>query len=60
MEELQTGFAAQKKDLEAEYQKQVDEMYFVGYRFCMKKNGITQDTPSFPSDDEDEIPDDSF
>lgn len=35
MEELQTGFAAQKKDLEAEYQKQVDEMYFFGYRFLL-------------------------
>ncbi|RVW91808.1 hypothetical protein CK203_045906 [Vitis vinifera] len=54
------GFAAQKKNLEAEYQKQVDEMYFFSYRCCMKKNGITQDILSFPSDDEDEVPNDSF
>ena len=41
MEELQDGFVAQKKELETEYQKQVDEMYLFGYRCCMKKNGIT-------------------
>lgn len=35
-----------------EYQKQVDEMYFLGYHCCMKKNDITHDTPSFPSNDE--------
>lgn len=60
MEELQTGFAAQKNELEVEYQKPLDEMYFFGYRSCMKKNGITQDIPSIPSDDEDEVPDSSF
>ncbi|KAL6319831.1 hypothetical protein AAG906_036896 [Vitis piasezkii] len=53
--ELEVGFVAQKKELEAEYQKQVDEMYFFGYRCCMKKNGIMHDIPSLPSDDEDEI-----
>ncbi|RVW64564.1 hypothetical protein CK203_048493 [Vitis vinifera] len=42
--------------MEAEYQKQVDEMYFFGYRRCMKKNDIMHDIPSLPSDDEDEIP----
>ena len=41
MEELRDGFADQRKELEKEYQKQVDEMYFFGYRCCMKKNGIT-------------------
>ena len=56
MEELQTGFAAQKKDLEAEYQKQVDEMYFFGYRCCMKKNDITQYIHFLPINDEDEVP----
>lgn len=28
-------------------------MFFFGYRSCMKKNNITQDTPNYPSDDED-------
>ncbi|RVW84078.1 hypothetical protein CK203_040608 [Vitis vinifera] len=28
------------EELEADYQKQVDEMYFFGYRCCMKKHGI--------------------
>lgn len=28
-------------------------MFFFSYRYCIKKHGITQDTPSFPSDDED-------
>ena len=41
MEELQDRFVAQKKELETKYQKQVDEMYFFGYHYCMKKNGIT-------------------
>ena len=56
MKKLLNGFAAQKKELETEYQKQVDEMYLFGYCCCMKKNGITQDIPSFPSNDEGETP----
>ncbi|KAJ9672833.1 hypothetical protein PVL29_026180 [Vitis rotundifolia] len=43
MEELRAGF----------YQKLVDDMFFFNYRICMKKYGITQDTPSYPTDDED-------
>lgn len=54
--ELEAAFVTQKKEMEAEYQKQVDEMYFFGYRRCMKKNDIMHDIPSLPSDDEDEIP----
>ena len=38
------------------YEKQVDKMYFFGYRCCMKKNGIMHDIPSLSSNDEDEIP----
>ena len=53
-EEMEVSFAAQKKELEEEYQQQADEMYFFGYRCCMKKNGIMHDTPSFPSDEVDE------
>ena len=34
------------------YQKQVDDMFFYGYQCCMKKHGITNDTPNFPSNDE--------
>ena len=59
LEELRVGFAAQKKELEDEYQKQVDDMFFFGYQCCMKKNDITQDTPSYPSDDEDATPNSS-
>ena len=55
-EEMEAGFAAQKKEIETEYQRQVDEMYFFGYRCCMKKNGIMHDIPSLPSDEEDAIP----
>ena len=53
--ELEAGFATQKKVLEMEYQRQVDEMYFFGYRCCMK-NGIMHVIPSLPFDDEDAIP----
>lgn len=53
--ELEVGFITQKKELEEEYQKQVDEMYFFGYRCCMKKNDIMHDIPSLHSDDKDEI-----
>lgn len=60
MKELQTGFAAQKNELEVEYQKPLDEMYFFDYRCCRKKNGITQDIPSIPFDYENEVPDSSF
>ena len=55
-EETEASFAAQKKEVEEEYQQQADEMYFFGYRCCMKKNGIMHDTPSFPSDEDDEAP----
>ena len=52
-EEMEAKFAAQKKEMEEEYQRQADEMYFFGYRCCMKKHGIMHDIPSFPSDEED-------
>ena len=55
-EETEASFAAQKKEVEEEYQQQADEMYFFGYRCCMKKNVIMHDTPSFPSDEDDEAP----
>ena len=54
LQDLQVGFATQKEQLEAEYQKQVDDMSFYGYQCCMKKHGIAHDTPNFPSDDENE------
>ena len=54
LQELRVGFVVQEEKLEAEYQKQEDNMFFYGYQYCMKKHGIAQDTPSFPSDDEDE------
>lgn len=55
MEELRAGFAAQKEELEDEYQKQVDDMIFFDYRCCMKKHSITQDTPNYPLDDENTV-----
>ncbi|RVW75598.1 hypothetical protein CK203_059085 [Vitis vinifera] len=45
-EELEGEFAADREALEADYQKQVDDMFFFGYRCCMKKNGIKRDVPS--------------
>ena len=41
IEELRVGFIVQKEELEDEYQKQVDDMFFFGYRCCMKKHDIT-------------------
>ena len=55
LQDLRAGFATQKEDLKVDYQKQVDDMFFYGYRCCMKKHGIAQDTLSFLSDDEDEF-----
>ena len=52
LQDLKVGFAAQNENLEADYQKQVDEMFFYGYRCYMKKHGIANDTLSFLYDDE--------
>ncbi|RVW67486.1 hypothetical protein CK203_063048 [Vitis vinifera] len=46
---------AQREELEADYQKQVDEMYFFGYRCCMKKHGIKRDVPSIPPGEEEKL-----
>ena len=54
-EELEAEFAAEMGELEADYQKQVDEMYFFGYRCCMKKHGIKRDVPSIPPGEEDKL-----
>ena len=51
-EELEGEFAADRKALEADYQKQVDDMFFFGYRCCMKKNDIKWDVPSIPPGEE--------
>ena len=53
---MDARLSAQKKETEEEYQQQADEMYFFGYRCCMKKHGIMHDTLSFPYDEEDEAP----
>ena len=34
-------------------------MFFFSYQCCMKKNDIAQDTPNYPSDDDDAITNDS-
>ena len=54
-EELEAKFAAEREELEADYQKQVDEMYFFGYRCCMKKHGIKRDVPSIPPGEEEKL-----
>ena len=54
-EELESEFAAEREELEADYQKQVDEMYFFGYRCCMKKHGIKRDVPSIPPSEEEKL-----
>ena len=54
VEQTVSDFAKEKNELEATYQQQVDDMFFYGYRFCMKKHGIIDDIPSIPSDKEDE------
>ncbi|KAL6319945.1 hypothetical protein AAG906_037021 [Vitis piasezkii] len=51
-EELEGEFAAEREELEVDYQKQVDEMYFFGYRCCMKKHDIKRDVPSIPPGEE--------
>lgn len=51
IKELQAKFAAEKKELVEDYHKQVDDMFFFGYQCCMRKNDITQDIPSYPSDE---------
>ncbi|RVW25988.1 hypothetical protein CK203_098055 [Vitis vinifera] len=53
--ELEAKFAAEREELEADYQKQVDEMYFFGFRCCMKKHGIKRDVPSIPSGEEEKL-----
>ena len=49
---LEGEFATEREELEADYQKQVDEMFFFGYRCCMKKHGIKLDVPSIPPGEE--------
>ena len=54
-EELEGEFAVEREKLEADYQKQVDEMFFFGYRCCMKKHGIKRDVPSIPPGEEEKL-----
>ncbi|RVW53142.1 hypothetical protein CK203_080642 [Vitis vinifera] len=53
--ELESEFAAEREELEADYQKQVDDMFFFGYRYCMKKHGIKRDVPSIPPGEEEKL-----
>lgn len=48
------GFAKEKKELEATYQQQVNDMFFYDYYCYMKKHDITDDIPIIPSDEENE------
>ena len=54
LQDLRAGFVAQKKDLETDYQKQVNDMFLYDYQCCMKKHDIANDTLNFPFDDEDD------
>lgn len=56
LEELQARFTTQK-ELDNDYQKQVDDMFFFGYQCCMKKNNITQHIPNYPSNDKNKVVD---
>ena len=51
-EELEREFVVEREELEADYQKQVDDTFIFGYRCCMKKNGIKRDVPSIPPGEE--------
>lgn len=42
-QKLHERFLVQKEELKVEYQKRVDDMFFYGYQYCMKKHGINQD-----------------
>ncbi|RVW59040.1 hypothetical protein CK203_106725 [Vitis vinifera] len=44
-----------EEELETDYKKQVDKMYFFGYRCCMKKHGIKRDVPSILPIEEDKL-----
>ena len=52
LQDLHSRFATQKEDLKANYHKQGDDMFFYGYKCCMKKHGIANGIPSFSSDDD--------
>ena len=54
-EELESEFAVEREELEADYQKQVDDMFFFGYRCCMKKHGIKRDVPSILPGEENKL-----
>ena len=56
-EEMEGEFAVEMEELEADYQKQVHEMYFFGYRCCMRKHGIKRDIPSIPPGEEEKLRD---
>nr|CAN60233.1 hypothetical protein VITISV_016497 [Vitis vinifera] len=51
LQDLHSRFAAQKEDLEANYHKQGDDMFFYGHKYCMKKHRVANGIPSFSSDD---------
>ncbi|RVX13992.1 hypothetical protein CK203_011142 [Vitis vinifera] len=46
------GCGGEREELEADYQKQVDDTFIFGYRCCMKKNGIKRDVSSIPPGEE--------
>lgn len=55
LEQTVLDFAKERNELEVAYQHQVDDMFFYGYRYCMKKHGIIDNIPNIPSDEEDDV-----
>lgn len=42
----------ENKELKVVYQKQIDDMFFYGYNYCIRKHGIIDDIPSILFDNE--------
>ena len=55
LEQVKADFIKEKKDFKVVYQKQVDDMFFYRYNYCMRKHRINGDIPSILFDDEVEL-----
>ncbi|RVW12027.1 hypothetical protein CK203_087281 [Vitis vinifera] len=54
-EELEAEFCSAKGGTRDGIPEPDDEMYFFGYRCCMKKHGIKRDVPSIPPGEEEKL-----
>lgn len=55
LEQVKANFIKKKEDFKVVYQKQVDDMFFYGHNYCMRKHRINGDISSIPFDDEVEL-----